>query len=105
MESYYESRVAEFGDPPGSGFCDDAERAENAFIHPRWPAVHEVGRLLCFRDARGAPCSISTDRRVEVAVEAQRREPTNEQLYRLSVRVEFGPLARADVRCGRVRQD
>jgi SAM-dependent methyltransferase len=57
MESYYESRVAEFGDPPGSGFCDYAERAENAFIHPRWPAVHEVGRLLCFRDARGAPCS------------------------------------------------
>jgi hypothetical protein len=35
---------------------------------------------------------IWTDRRVDVAVEAQRRDPTNQQLYRLWARVEFGPL-------------
>jgi len=91
MESYYQSRVAEFGVPPGSGFCDDAERAENAFIRSRAGRRFEVGRLLCFRDA-GNAVFIWTDRRVDVAVEAQRRDPTNQQLYRLWARVEFGPL-------------
>ncbi|HEX2025054.1 MAG TPA: hypothetical protein VHH92_01530 [Actinomycetota bacterium] len=91
MERYYASRVAEFGVTPGSGFCDMAERAENAFVRSRGEQEFQVGRLLCFRDA-GNAVFIWTDRRVDVAVEAQRSDPTNRELYRQWARVEFGPL-------------
>jgi hypothetical protein len=82
METYYASRVREFGVPPGSGFCDTAERAENAYVRTRGQREFAVGRLLCFRDA-GNAVFIWTDRRVDIAVEAQRSDPTNRQLYRL----------------------
>jgi hypothetical protein len=91
METYYASRVREFGVPPGSGFCDTAERAENAYVRSRGQREFEVGRLLCFRDA-GNAVFIWTDQRVEIAVEAQRSDPTNRQLFRLWSRVEFGPI-------------
>jgi hypothetical protein len=92
MESYYEGRVNEFDITRGAGFCDSAERAENAYVRTRGDQEFEVGRLLCFRDA-GDAVFIWTDRRVDIAVEAQRSDPSNEQLYRLWARVEFGPLA------------
>lgn len=92
METYYNSRVNEFGVARGSGFCDTAERAENAYVRTRGDATFEVGRLLCFRDA-GNAVLVWSDRRVDIVVEAQRADPTNDQLYRLWARVEFGPLA------------
>jgi hypothetical protein len=91
METYFRSRVREFDVTPGSGFCDSAERAENAYVRSRGDQQFEVGRLLCFRDA-GAAVFIWTDRRVDISVEAQRDDPTNDQLYRLWAQVEFGPL-------------
>jgi hypothetical protein len=92
MESYYNSRVREFGVTPGTGFCDSAERAENAYIRQRDGSEFEVGRLLCFRDG-GSAVFIWTDRRVDISVEAQRTDPTNAQLYRQWADIEFGPLA------------
>lgn len=92
MESYYDSRVREFGVTRGSGFCDSSERAENAYVRKRGGQSFEVGRLLCFRDA-GNAVFLWSDVRVDITVEAQRGDPTNDQLYRLWARVEFGPLA------------
>jgi hypothetical protein len=92
METYYDSRVREFGIARGSGPCDSAERAENAYVRSRGDQTFEVGRLLCFRDA-GNAVFIWSDTRVDITVEAQRGDPTNDQLYRLWARVEFGPLA------------
>jgi hypothetical protein len=91
METYFNSRVREFDVAPGSGFCDSAQRAENAYVRSRGDQQFEVGRLLCFRDA-GAAVFIWTDRRVDISVEAQRDDPSNDQLYRLWAQVEFGPL-------------
>jgi hypothetical protein len=91
MDTYYDSRVREFDIATGSGFCDSAERAENAYVRTRGDQEFEVGRLLCFRDG-GDAVFIWTDRRVDVSVEAQRSDPTNDRLYRLWARVEFGPL-------------
>jgi hypothetical protein len=92
METYYESRVGEFDVARSSGFCDTSERAENVYVRTRGQEEFEVGRLLCFRDA-GDAVFIWTDRRVDISVEAQRSDPSNEELYRLWARVEFGPLA------------
>jgi hypothetical protein len=92
MDTYYNSRVQEFDVTPGSGFCDSPERAENAYVRTRGEQESEVGRLLCFRDG-GSAVFIWTDRRVDISVEAQRADPTNDQLYRRWARVEFGPLA------------
>jgi hypothetical protein len=92
MDTYYDSRVQEFDVTPGSGFCDSAERAENAYVRTRGEQEFEVGRLMCFRDA-GSAVFIWTDRRVDISVEAQRPDPTNDGLYRRWARVEFGPLA------------
>jgi hypothetical protein len=92
METYYNSRVREFGVTPGTGFCDSAERAENAYVRQRDGSEFEVGRLLCFRDG-GSAVFIWTDRRVDISVEAQRNDPTNSQLYRQWADIEFGPLA------------
>jgi hypothetical protein len=92
MDAYYDSRVREFDVTPGSGFCDSAERAENAYVRNRGDQTVEVGRLLCFRDG-GNAVFIWSDRRVDITVEAQRGDPTNDQLFRLWARVEFGPLA------------
>jgi hypothetical protein len=92
METYYNSRVREFGVAPGTGFCDSAERAENAYVRQRDGSELEVGRLLCFRDG-GSAVFIWTDRRVDISVEAQRSDPTNAQLYRLWADTDFGPLA------------
>jgi hypothetical protein len=91
LEAYYNSRVREFGINPGSGFCDSAERAENAYVRSRGGQQFEVGRLLCFRDG-GDAVFIWTDRRVDISVEAQRADPSNDRLYRQWARVEFGPL-------------
>jgi hypothetical protein len=91
METYFNSRVREFDITPGSGFCNTAERAENAYVRSRGDQQFEVGRLLCFRDG-GAAVFIWTDRRVDISVEAQRDDPSNNQLYRLWAEVEFGPL-------------
>jgi hypothetical protein len=92
MENYYNSRVREFGVSPGTGFCDTAERAENSYVRQRAGSEFEVGRLLCFRDG-GSAVFIWTDRRVDISVEAQRGDPTNERLYEQWAGVEFGPLA------------
>ncbi|MGH2675540.1 MAG: hypothetical protein ACRDH1_09040, partial [Actinomycetota bacterium] len=92
MQTYYDSRVNEFGVTPGSGFCDSAQRAENAYVRSRGDSMFEVGRLLCFRDA-GSAVLVWTDRRVDIVVEAQREDASNDQLYRRWARVEFGPLA------------
>lgn len=92
METYYDARVNEFGVTRGSGFCDAAERAENVYVRTRGDSEFEVGRILCFRDA-GSAVFIWTDRRADISVEAQRSDPSNDQLYRLWARVEFGPLA------------
>jgi hypothetical protein len=92
LETYYNSRVREFGVTPGTGFCDSAERAENAYVRQRDGSEFEVGRLLCFRDA-GSAVFIWTDRRVDISVEAQRGDPSNAQLYRMWAGTEFGPLA------------
>ena len=92
MDTYYTSRVREFDVTPGSGFCDSAQRAENTYVRTRGNQELEVGRLLCFRDG-GDAVFIWTDRRVDIAVEAQRADPTNDRLYRSWARVEYGPLA------------
>jgi hypothetical protein len=92
MEDYYNSRVREFGVSPGRGFCDTAERAENSYVRQQAGSEFEVGRLLCFRDG-GSAVFIWTDRRVDISVEAQRGDPTNEQLYEMWAGVDFGPLA------------
>jgi hypothetical protein len=92
MDTYYDARVREFDVAPGSGFCDSAQRAENAYVRNRGDRTLEVGRLLCFRDG-GNAVFIWSDRRVDITVEAQRGDPTNDQLYHLWARVEFGPLA------------
>jgi hypothetical protein len=92
METYYGSRVNEFEVVRGSRSCDSAQRAENAYIRSRDNQEFEVGRLLCFRDA-GNAVFIWTDRRVDISVEAHREDRTNQQLFRLWARVEFGPLA------------
>jgi hypothetical protein len=92
METYYNSRVREFGVTPGAEFCDSAERAENAYVRQRDGSEFEVGRLLCFRDG-GSAVFIWTDRRVDISVEAQRSDPTNAELYRQWADIEFGPLA------------
>jgi hypothetical protein len=92
LNAYYDAKVREFDVAPGSGFCDSAERAEGPYVRTRGDQEFEVGRLLCFRDA-GEAVFIWTDRRVDISVEAQRSDPTNNPLYRLWARVEFGPLA------------
>jgi hypothetical protein len=92
LETYYNSRVREFGVTPGTGFCDSAERAENAYVRQRDGSEFEVGRLLGFRDG-GSAVFIWTDRRVDISVEAQRNDPTNARLYRQWADIEFGPLA------------
>lgn len=91
METYYDSRVREFGISPGTEFCDVAERAENAYARTRGDEQPELGRLVCSR-VGGKAVFIWTDRRVNIAVEAQRGDRNNERLFGLWARAEFGPV-------------